>query len=35
MNPGRFAAEEYEVYRTFAKDVSKAYSARIVLKKKD
>lgn len=35
LNPGRFAPEEYDVYRTFAKDVSKAYSGRIVLKKKD
>ena len=35
LNPGRFAAEEYEVYRNFAKEASKAYSGRIVLKKKD
>lgn len=33
LNPGRYSKEEYDVYRTFAKDVSKAYSARVVLKK--
>ena len=33
MNPGRFTAEEYDLYRTFAKDVSKAYSTRVVLRK--
>ena len=33
MNPGRFSAEEYDLYRTFAKDVSKAYSTRVVLRK--
>lgn len=33
LHPGRFPASEYEVYRAFAKDASKAYSARICLKK--
>ena len=31
--PGRYPKEEYEQYRTFAKEVTKAYSARIVLRK--
>ena len=33
MNPGRFTKEEYDLYRTFAKDVTKAYSTRVVLRK--
>lgn len=33
MNPGRFTAQEYDLYRTFAKDVTKAYSTRVVLRK--
>jgi hypothetical protein len=33
MHPGRFPKEDYELYRTFAKDISKAYSARVVLRK--
>lgn len=33
LSPGRYSKDEYEVYKTFAKDVSKAYSARVVLKK--
>lgn len=31
--PGRYPKEEYEQYRAFAKEVTKAYSARIVLRK--
>lgn len=31
--PGRYPKEEYEHYRAFAKDVTRAYSARIVLRK--
>ena len=31
--PGRYPKEEYEHYRAFAKDVTMAYSARIVLRK--
>ena len=33
LTPGRFPKEDYELYRTFAKDISKAYSARFVLRK--
>lgn len=33
MLPGRFSKEEYDLYRTFAKDVTKAYSTRVVLRK--
>ena len=33
MQPGRFTAGEYDLYRTFAKDVTKAYSTRVVLRK--
>ncbi|MBQ7899009.1 MAG: DUF3857 domain-containing protein [Bacteroidales bacterium] len=34
LHPGRYPKEEYATYRTFAKDVSKAYSSKIVLIKK-
>lgn len=34
LHPGRYPKEEYASYRTFAKDVSKAYSSKIVLIKK-
>lgn len=33
MIPGRFTKEEYDLYRTFAKDVTKAYSTRVVLRR--
>ena len=34
LHSGRYPKEEYASYRTFAKDVSKAYSSKIVLIKK-
>ena len=33
MIPGRFTKEEYDLYRTFAKDVTKAYSTRVVFRR--
>ena len=33
LHPGRFPKEDYDLYRTFAKDLSKAYSARVVLRR--
>ena len=35
LKSGRFPKEAYEEYRTFAKNVSKAYAARVVLAKKE
>ena len=31
--PGRYSKDEYDIYRAFAKDVSKSYSSRVVLKR--
>ena len=33
MNTGRFGSEEYDSYRNFAKEATRAYSSRIVLRK--
>ena len=33
MNTGRFGSEEYDSYRNFAKETTRAYSSRIVLRK--